>query len=268
MADVYVNSWAEFVEAIGVAGDTVYLPENAEWDMGEILPYGLQEDVSFACKKIDGRGTRIKNLNLNNYCFSYSEQDIKVIHNLLMTDWIGTNCFFDLRYGSEWFRCAISGITSASCIIYNTNSYNYSAVEMASCSINVESSASRFVIVDSGGGTYKYCRIEAHAANSSEGNIGNQNYLCCELAFYAPNATNYFSVYSFQNGNLLRGNLKSIPAISSSWAQWSGLTSVFSADMFADEVTSPFPDNFVACTEEQLKDAVYLRSLTFPIVVG
>ena len=268
MADVYVNSWAEFVEAIGVAGDTVYLPENAEWDMNEILPYGLQENVSFACSKIDGRGTRIKNLNLNSYCFSYSEQDIKVIHNLLMTDWIGTNYFFDLRYGSEWFRCAISGITSAAHIIYNSNSYNYSAVEMASCSINVESSANVFRIVSTGGGKYSYCRIEAHAANSSEGNIGNQNYLCCELAFYAPNATDYFSVYSFQNGNLLRGNLKSIPEISSSWAQWSGLTSVFSADMFADGVTSPFPDNFVACTEAQLKDAAYLRSLTFPIVVG
>ena len=268
MADVYVNSWAEFVEAIGVAGDTVYLPENAEWDMGEILPYGLQENVSFACSKIDGRGTRIKNLNLNSYCFSYSEQDIKAIHNLLMTDWIGTNYFFDLRYGSEWFRCAISGITSAANIIYNQNSYSYSAVEMASCSINVESSANVFRIVNTGGGKYSYCRIEAHAANSSEGNIGNQNYLCCELAFYAPNATDYFYVYSFQNGNLLRGNLKSIPAISSSWAQWSGLTSVFSADMFADGVTSPFPDNFVACTEEQLKDAAFLRSLTFPIVVG
>lgn len=268
MAEVYVNSWSEFVTAIGVAGDTVILPEEAEWDMNEILPYGLQSDITFACKKIDGRGTRIKNLNLNNYKFQYSEQDIKVIHNLLMTDWIGTKQLFDLRYGSEWFRCAISGITSASCIIYNQNSYNYSAVEMVSCAINVESSASRFVIVDSGGGGYKYCRLEAHAPNSSEGDLGNGDYFCCELVFYAPNAAAYFSVYHFKNGNLLRGNLKSIPAISSSWAPWEGLTSVYSIDAFDDTVTSPFPQNFVPCTEDQLKDAAYLRSLGFPIVVG
>lgn len=268
MAEVYVNSWQDFVTAIGVAGDTVILPEEAEWDMNEILPYGLQSDITFACNKIDGRGTRIKNLNLNNYCFASSGQDSKIIHNLLMTDWIGTNQWFDLRYGSEWFRCAISGITSASCIIYNSNSYNYHAANMVSCAINVESSASRFRAVESSGGTYKYCRIEAHAPNSDEGNIGNGDYFCCELVFYAPNAANYFSVYRFKNGNILRGNLKSIPEISRSASQWEGLTSVYDGDMFSDTVTSPFPNNFVPCTEDQLKDAVYLRSLGFPIVVG
>lgn len=267
MAEVYVNSWQDFVTAIGVAGDTVILPEEAEWDMNTILPYGLQSDITFACKKIDGRGTRIKNLNLNNYTFQYSEQDIKIVHNLLMTDWIGTNQWFDLRYGSEWFRCAISGITSASCIIYNSNSYNYSAVEMVSCAINVESSASRFYIAESGG-NYKYCRIEAHAPNDDVGDLGNGDYFCCELIFYAPNATGYFSVYKFDNGNILRGNLKSIPEISKSWAPWGGLNSVYSADVFSDTVTNPFPQNFVACTEEELKDAAYLRSLGFPIVVG
>jgi hypothetical protein len=82
MAEVYVNSWQDFVTAIGVAGDTVILPEEAEWDMNEILPYGLQSNITFACNKIDGRGTRIKNLNLNSYVFQYSEQDIKIIHNL------------------------------------------------------------------------------------------------------------------------------------------------------------------------------------------
>lgn len=267
MAEVSVNSWSEFVTAIGVAGDTVILPEEAEWDMNTILPYGLQSNITFACKKIDGRGTRIKNLNLNNYRFVYAEQDVKVIHNLLVTDWIGTSYWFELRCGSEWFRCAISGITSYESIIYNQHAYGNNAVKMASCSINVESSANLFRIT-SDGAEYKYCRIEAHAPNSSEGQIGNGNYFCCELVFYAPNATGYFSVYGFKNGNLLRGNLKSIPAISSSLAPWEGLTSVYSIDTFDDTVTSPFPQNFVPCTEDQLKDAAYLRSLGFPIVVG
>ena len=265
MAEVYVNSWQDFVTAIGVAGDTVILPEEAEWDMNEILPYGLQSNITFACNKIDGRGTRIKNLNLNNYTFQYSGQDVKVIHNLLMTDWIGTNQWFALQCGSEWFRCAISGITSYGSIIYNQRVYGNSTVKMASCSINVESSANLFRIA-SDGAEYKYCRIEAHAPNSSEGEIGNGNYFCCELAFYAPNAANYFPAHKFQNGNLLRGNLKSIPQIVRT--AWSGLTSVYSADAFSDTVVSPFPNNFVACTEDQLKDAAYLRSIGFPIVVG
>lgn len=268
MAEVYVSSWSEFVEAIGVAGDTVILPEEAEWDMNEILPYGLQGDITFACKKIDGRGTRIKNLNLNNYVFIGAEQDIKVLHNLLMTDWIGTNQWFTLSYGSEWFRCAISGITSASIIIYNQNSYSYSGTEMASCAINVESSASRFQIT-SDGANMRYCRVEVHAPNSDTGELGNAEYFCCELAFFAPNATISISVYKFQNGNLLRGNLKSVPELEyARWVPWSGLTSVFDDDTFSDTLTSPFPQNFVSCTEDQLKDAAYLRSLGFPIVVG
>ena len=59
MAEVQVSNWAEFVEAIAVSGDTVILPEEAEWNMAEILPYGLQSNVSFACRKIEGNGTRI-----------------------------------------------------------------------------------------------------------------------------------------------------------------------------------------------------------------
>ena len=65
MADVYVNSWTEFVSAVAVSGDTVYLPEEAEWDMEEILPWGTQTALTFACTEINGRGTTIKNLHLN-----------------------------------------------------------------------------------------------------------------------------------------------------------------------------------------------------------
>jgi hypothetical protein len=140
---------------------------------------------------------------------------------------------------------------------------------MVSCAINVESSASRFYIVDSGGGGYKYCRLEAHAPNDDVGDLGNGNYFCCELVFYAPNAATKISVYKFQNGNLLRGNLKSVSGLSYSGSiPWSGLVSVYDNDTFSDTVTSPFPQNFLACTEDQLKDAAYLRSLGFPIVVG
>ena len=262
MAEVYVSSWSEFVEAIGVAGDTVILPEEAEWDMNTILPYGLQSNVTVNCSKIDGRGTRIKNLNLNEYSF-YSSNGIVVMHNLLMTDWIGTNAWFNLTQGMELFRCAISGITSHSAIIGNLAN----RAIMTSCAINVESSNSFFRISDSNF-LYNYCRIEAHAPNSSESEMSHGEHVCCELAFYAPNATSYFSVYNFQNGNLLHGNLKSLPEISATWAPWSGLVSVYDDDMFSDTVTSPFPDSFVPCSEAQLKDAAYLRSLGFPIVVG
>ena len=63
MATVNVSNWAEFVSAIQVAGDTVVCPENAVWDMNEILPYGLDSAYTATCAKIEGRGTTIKNLH-------------------------------------------------------------------------------------------------------------------------------------------------------------------------------------------------------------
>lgn len=267
MAEVQVSNWAEFVEAIAVSGDTVILPEEAEWNMAEILPYGLQSNVSFACRKIEGNGTRIKNLNLNSYTFMYSGMDVKYINNLKCTDWIGTNAFFDLRYGSEWFCCVISGITSNTCVINDSNTYNYSSANMCSCSINVEGSNNAFSLVSKSTGTCYYCRIELHAPNNT-----NYSYLCgnnavyCELIFYAPNATS--PIYpTYMNGCTVRGNLQSVTEMSSSWYGYKNIPCIYQDDTFNDEITNPYPTKFVACSESQMHDAAYLRSFGFPIIV-
>lgn len=265
MADVYVESWGEFVAAVGVAGDTVILPEEAEWDMNEILPYGLQSDIAFACKKIDGRGTRIKNLNLNSYKFQYSETDIKIIHNLLMTDWIGTAQWFDLRYGSELFKCAFSGITSASNIIYNENTYFYSTCKMISCSINVESSARNFNLCFSVN-DLKYCRVEIHAPNSTAVNCVGDS-LFCEIILYIPNAAGTLYAHEY-NGCTLRGDLHGITSAYQPWSGWTGHPTVYHEETLSPDFVNPFPTYFIECAEDQMKDAAYLRSLGFPIVVG
>lgn len=264
MADVYVSSWAEFVEAVGVSGDTVYLPEEAEWDMGEILPYGLQSNIIISCYAIDGRNTRIKNLNLNARCFQCGNGGKMRISNLLMTDWIGTSQWFDFRYGSDWFRCAISGITSSGNIIENSNQYQNTPPKFTSCSINVESSASGFGIDSRGTSELYYCRVEIHAPNSTSVGLSIYEKVCCELIVYAPNASGVLHIPYVGSGTILRGNLKSITGLTGSNTK---LPCVYSVDTFADDVTSSDP-KFIGCTEEQLKDAAYLRSLGFPIVVG
>lgn len=266
MAKVYVDTWSEFVEAVGVSGDTVILPENAEWNMSEILPYGLSGNVSIACSKIDGRGTRIKNLNLMNYGFVASGQDIKYFRNLLMTDWIGTNSFFDLRYGSDWFCCAISGITSNNCIVYNQNSYSYSAAKFVSTSINVESSANNFKLCDSGSNNL-YCRIEVHAPNSTNSEPAGSENNYCEMILYVPNASGGF--YSFRyKGCTVRGNMQNIASDGNWIGSWTGQPSVYFNEMFAVAYEPRFPDHFISCTESELKDAAYLRSKGFPIIVS
>lgn len=264
MADVYVESWDEFVEAVGVSGDTVILPEEAEWDMGEILPYGLQSNIIISCYAIDGRNTRIKNLNLNARCFQCGNGGKMRISNLLMTDWLGTSQWFDFRFGSDWFRCAISGITSSRNIIQNDNQYQNTPPKFTSCSINVESSAGGFEIDSRGTSTFYYCRVEIHAPNSTSAGLSIYEKVCCELIVYAPNASGNLNIQYIGSGTILRGNLKSVTGLTGSNTK---LPSVYSVDTFADDVTSA-DAKFIPCTEEQLKDATYLRSIGFPIVVG
>ncbi len=268
MATVYVNSWSEFVSAIGVSGNTVVLPENAEWDMGEILPYGLSSNINIACKSINGRGTRIKNLNLNSYYFNYDGTDVKYFQNLLMTDWIGTNKFFNLRFGSQFTRCAISGITSNSVVIDNSNSYNYSICIMISCSVNVEGSHSQFHLIDSAS-ELKYCRIELHGMNSDNSSPAGDCYYC-ELSLFFPNAeTGYYGFpWSYYSGCILHGNMKSVSVCYEYSSSISIIPTAYDVDMFADSFVSTRPDLFIPCTDDQLKDPAYLRSKGFPIVVN
>lgn len=268
MATVYVNSWAEFISAIGVSGNTVVLPENAEWDMGEILPYGLSSNITIACSKINGNGARIKNLNLNSYYFDYGGTDIKYFQDLLMTDWIGTNKFFNLRYGSQFTRCAISGITSNAVVIDNSNSYNYSTCIMISCSVNVEGSHSQFQLIDDVS-ELKYCRIELHGVNSTNSSPAGSSCDYCELSLYFPNAeTGYYGFQMmYYRGCVLHGNMKSVIQCYEI-SEWSGQPTVFDIDMFGDGFVSTMPQYFIPCTDDQLKDPEYLRNKGFPIVVG
>ncbi len=265
MATVHVNTWNEFVSAVGVAGDTVVLPEgDLEWDMNEILPYGLTQDVTIACHMIEGNGFRIKNLNLNSYKFMYSGTDIKYFRNLKCTDWIGTDVFFFLRYGSDFYCCTISGITSNRAIIDCSNTYSYSKCDMLSCSINIESSASRF-----GLGTslleLRYCRVEIHAPNSTLTNCVDSP-IFCELILYLPNANETF--YSHQlKGCTLRGNMPNITSDYKTWGDWEGYPTVYLEETFPVAFVTNYPNYFIKCTESEFKDAAFLRSKGFPIIV-
>jgi len=266
--EISVNSWSGFVTALNVSDAVVVLPENAVLDMNDILPYGLTENIKIACKAIYGNGTRIKNLNLNNCYFEYEGTDIKYFRDLLMTDWIGTNKFFDLNRGSEFYRCAISGITSAQYVIANTNSYSYHKCVMISCSVNVEGSHSNFHLT-SDVSELKYCRIELHGVNSTQDVPAGTDCNYCELSLYFPNAETGSSGFQLMcyKGCVLHGNMKSVTKCYTI-SEWSGQPTVFDVDMFADGFVSTKPQYFIPCTDAQLKDPAYLRSKGFPIVVN
>lgn len=276
MADVYVNNWFEFMTAIAVQGDKVILPENGDWDMADVLPYGIN-GFQILCAEIDGRGTAIKNLLVTKcieICLGVT------IKNLQMLDWMcssadpdvdpspGGNAVF---YGGplEMQNCIFSGILG-----YNTGFFYDNAITMYNCSVNIETSSSFFMFDGSGyfsnTGQLYYCRIEVKGNNNVSAFPIQDECHFSEILIYAPNLDDNTGPIGFKSHNfsgcVLRGNC---PLITTDWSydMFTGFVSVYDTAMFADTFTPNDPLMLVGCTDEQLKNPLYLREKGFPIVI-
>lgn len=272
MAEVYVNSWAEFVTAVGVAGDTVILPEEATWNMNEVAPLGVSEIINIRCAVIEARGTRIKNLNITGY---FSIANNVTFNDFFLTDFICSGTRDQLFYLSgnrtvNFNRCAFSGIQSVTAIALiaeGSGGYAY----FTQCSINIECAGTSYKLTESAVQTQcKYCRVELHLPNSTYGGVigssGGLLFDFCEIVFYIPKAPR-FRTFSF-TGCTVRGNMQIATEYSdSSSGTWRGNVSVYSTDAFGSGFTPYKPEFFVGVSEEQLKNPAYLRSVGFPIVV-
>lgn len=272
MADVYVNSWSEFKSAVGSyanMNNKIILPENAVWDMAEIKPYG--DSFQIQCAEIDGRGTCIKNLVLNTGIYVYNEENVPKISNLEMKDWMcsgSTSVFSD--YAITMYSCTFSGILASGVQYFCSDS-----IALYNCSFNIEASGSAFKL-SYGVSNFQYCRLEVHLPNVTQDDpyefqIFHYSDRCyfCELLLYAPNVTSINS--GTFSGCVLRGNLTGVTqdfySSSQGGTDWEGFVSIYKDDMFSDQFTPIQPLGFVCCTEEQMKNPVYLRGKGFPIVV-
>ena len=264
MATVSVTTWAEFLTAIAVSGDTVELPENAVWDMNEIEPLGHLEDILVACRYIIGNGTRIRNLHLfGHFNFTDNKCDIST---LFLSDFIGSGsptykAFF---HGNVFFHnCGISGLLGNGYDYLTLFTVNYAGYAFERCSINIESSSSSFLTLFGGSDGYIYCRFEVHAANTLYQPTASPCRFC-ECIFYMPNSawitTAYFS------GCTVRGDMQTAQEVD--WiGDWWGDNSVYAVNSFHPNFSPRYPANFIAVTDEQMKTPAYLRNLGFPIVV-
>ena len=149
MATVNVTSWAEFVEAIAVSGDTVNCPENAEWDANDFAPNGITEDIVWKCSTVEGNGTVIRNLKLTGKVKS-EDNNVHYIKNLHLLDFIADGnpehyCFFDGTYLMR--GCKLSGILSNHYfyLVYNNDVSNVFAMDK--CSVNLEFSCNSMIIL-------------------------------------------------------------------------------------------------------------------------
>ena len=274
MSTVHVDNFSDFVTAIAVSGDTVVLPGSAEWDMNEIQPEGTGL-ITIACDKIEGQGTKIKNLrSTGGIAISASTE----IDDLEMTNIVGTGYAGSWYGGNAWMyagaycqpefnRCTFSGAFTSNVVAFMggvSGSGGSTAVfTLDFCAFNVElvNQTSYFLqqcyMIPTG------CRAVIHLPNTNVGinafnDGGSHSATNCEVVVYAPFVP-IASCALFQ-GCTVRGNLQSCETILAD--------SIITTSIYC---TSDAPNagisgsNFVGVTEAQMKDADYLHNTGFLI---
>lgn len=169
------TTWDEFLESIQVVDAYVSLPNNAIWDMNEINPDGLNEEIEIKAAEIRGNNTTIKNLYFNQFgCFTASRSaDITEIHKLNILNFY-TSAVRDEYLGiiesgdkpihfknSEW-----SGVVSSGVFVQgHINNFRFTHDGEKSCALTLEFNGTGdmvggSMISDGNGLRFQHCNIE------------------------------------------------------------------------------------------------------------
>lgn len=275
MATVSVSSWAEFLEAVAVAGDTVVLPEAAEWDLSEAET--ITEPIEINCAEIQGNGTNIKGaqFEIAGYCI---RNNAALTITELHWENIYAKCreqFWKEVYALDMSLCKISGqfVNTYGSLFYvfrGTSNFTSCAIN-ASCT----SYGNMFDGVAPSQGISRFCRYEIYTTSASSPpwnyDISPFNY-CekCELIINAPNASGVgFSLDSNTrkvSGCSIRGTIGASPANLryTSTADYRNYWLSCVSDAIAktpdyESSTDAFSKGIV-CTESKLRSADYLGS--------
>lgn len=134
------DNWGEFVTAIGKSGAYVSCPENAVWDMNDVLPSGISSNIKVKCSYIYGNGLTIKNLTFRSGYFVHDSSEIATcFYNIKFLNFYkeaSSDYLFYTSYRSKfyWYDCTFSGIVDNMFFIRNTEKSTY---HFERCSLNL-----------------------------------------------------------------------------------------------------------------------------------
>lgn len=263
MATITVSSFAEFVTAVAVSGDTVVLPENAVWDMNEQYPLGYNDNIPINCTTINGRGTEIRNLHLYGKFVVPSNLEI---NNLKLTN---TVCEETEFFGSSGNArtltlngCVVTGIYGV-----NTRYFNYGTLVLDRSVLNLNMTAGGYSDIEiSSFGQYsaQYSRISVlYPQNFGGGfSFGTSSKFCMfNIRYEGCRAFNSAGL----SGCVVLGNFGEAYD-SNSYGTHGAFVSVYDVAAMDEEFETDNP-YFKGVSYSQLYDAAYLASIGFPIGV-
>lgn len=264
MADVVVNSWTEFLQAIQVSGDTVICPDSAVWDMNELEPDGHIGTIQFNCTTVYGHNTTIKNLKYDGQIkFRGGFQLVSDLHweNVLSNSMGDNACFHKDGSLGQMTLCKISGFFTMS---NGSRAIDpISGFKLYRCGINLESPIGGFNLP----AKMEYTNFLAQLPNAGaiyvyggRGTPGMGHYFS-NIVTVAPNVVEDYSP-AFADGCVFRGRKERLTSFGTPCDN-TYMNLYCTTDMQAMQNSQ----GVTGVTEEQLRDASYLQSIGFPIGV-
>ena len=233
------ENWEEFVTAVGTSGAYVSMPDvGGFFDMNDIAPEG-GKTVYIRCKELNGNGWEIRNA-YNVRFINNSGTGGNAINQLhFLSGFTDSSPLLQMSYGTA-NKCKLSGVIAGKASVAALSSGTYNR-----CSMNFKFIDETFQVSD---------RKEGIACNYVNAVIDHcDSKMTADANFYNFIANNsFFEHKSSADGGKIR--------LSSS------KSSVVHSDSGSFVMTST--GSKVEVSEEQLKDAAYLRSIGFPIAGG
>ncbi len=262
MATVTVSTWADFVAAVAVKGDTVNIEPGTEWDMNEIAPLGAGT-VSINCAEINGNGAVIKAANITSDLLQFSKSC--TVRRLNILDFDGKAYVMRVSGGATATlkKCSVTGIFNAvnSSVFYSDSGQIVFTADEPEYPGEKELGSMIDVIVNNGSGIcgayYGGSALVLRYTNLHY--VGN---------FNAPNGR--FHGVSLSD-SLITGELNNaeFSSIQRTEINASGTLSSSSAvqTLVNSSRATIASGDFTAVTPEQMADPAYLQSIGFPIGV-
>lgn len=283
-ADPYiVDTWADFVTAVGESDAYVECAEGTVWDMNDIAPDGISSRINIYAKSINGNGVIIKKLYFTSNASFFFANSTSVTGVDFLDSLVESGTFI-YRSGAATFQeCRFSGIIQDSTFFYNTAN---SSAYIKRSSINLQFQGNSllccgYYVGNGTGGLPIICencnvRLSGSSTNSSTITSYDSNYK--------------YNLITFEN--CLISGVNPFKYLYVSWAWSSGTYSskysvfdiVCSSGQFI--TNAPRYSSIVNCiinsdklngatvdtaikkvTDDQLHDASYLQSIGFPIGV-
>lgn len=238
MAEIQVTTFDEFLTACATSGAEVICPEGAVWNMTQIAPAGAPT-VTVACAKIVGNGTTIaKPSIISRPLFNFANG--ATVTRLNIADFTAdTAVITGTVSGAVWKQSEFNGVQNADAMIARSMTFceDESSETPLGCGFTVHLAGGTF-FQQSMGNTLYLSNCKARFTGGGMLDPGSYtNYLQLRYCFFKGDFTqislNYYCKMSIINSPAKRG------VYAGAGAQW------------------------VDCTEEQLQNAEYLRSIGF-----